>query len=117
MTPTLYVVAAVVGILLAIHAALLWHAGLTARELDTSTSLLWTVVSAVYLAPLRPHPPDTQTRQPPRPPTDMPGPPDANAAPGGPSISLPSPHHQHGQGPSAQETQTRHPRARAPLGL
>lgn len=54
MTRTLYVVAAVAGTLSAIHAALLWYAGLTAGELDISTGLLWTVVSAVCLASLRP---------------------------------------------------------------
>lgn len=54
MTRTLYVVALIAGILSAAHAALLWHAGLTAGELDISTSLLWTVVSAVCLASLRP---------------------------------------------------------------
>jgi hypothetical protein len=54
MTRTLYAVALASGILSAIHAALLWYAGLTAGELDISTSLLWTVVSAVCLASLRP---------------------------------------------------------------
>lgn len=54
MTRTLYVVAATAGTLSAIHAALLWAAGLTTGELDISTSLLWTVVSAVCLASLRP---------------------------------------------------------------
>lgn len=54
MTRTLYVVAAVAGVLSAIHAALLWYAGITAGELDISASLLWTVVSAVCLASLRP---------------------------------------------------------------
>jgi hypothetical protein len=54
MTRTLYVVAATAGILSAIHATLLWCAGFTAGELDISTSLLWTVVSAVCLASLRP---------------------------------------------------------------
>lgn len=54
MTRTLYVTAAVAGALSAIHAALLWYAGLTVGELDISTSLLWTVVSAVCLASLRP---------------------------------------------------------------
>lgn len=54
MTRTLYAVALTAGILSAIHAALLWYAGFTAGELDISTSLLWTVVSAVCLASLRP---------------------------------------------------------------
>lgn len=54
MTRTLYAVAAAAGTLSAIHAALLWYAGLTVGELDISTSLLWTVVSAVCLASLRP---------------------------------------------------------------
>lgn len=54
MTRTLYVVAALAGTLSAIHAALLWYAGLTAGELDISTSLLWTVISAACLASLRP---------------------------------------------------------------
>lgn len=54
MTRTLYVVAAIAGTLSGVHAALLWYAGLTAGELDISTSLLWTVVSAVCLASLRP---------------------------------------------------------------
>lgn len=54
MTRTLYAVALTAGILSAAHAALLWYAGLTAGELDISTSLLWTVVSAVCLASLRP---------------------------------------------------------------
>lgn len=54
MTRTLYVVAATAGALSAIHAALLWYAGLSAGELDISTSLLWTVVSATCLASLRP---------------------------------------------------------------
>lgn len=54
MTRTLYVVAALAGTLSAIHAALLWCAGLTVGELDISTALLWTVVSAVCLASLRP---------------------------------------------------------------
>ena len=54
MTRTLYAVALVAGILSAIHAALLWYAGITFGELDISTSLLWTVVSAVCLASLRP---------------------------------------------------------------
>ena len=54
MTRTLYVAAAIAGTLSGVHAALLWYAGLTAGELDISTSLLWTVVSAVCLASLRP---------------------------------------------------------------
>ena len=54
MTRTLYITAALAGTLSAIHAALLWYAGLTTGELDISTSLLWTVVSAVCLASLRP---------------------------------------------------------------
>ena len=54
MTRTLYTVAATTGVLTAIHAALLWSAGLTAGELDISTALLWTAVSAVCLASLRP---------------------------------------------------------------
>lgn len=54
MTRTLYVTALVAGILSAVHAALLWYAGLTVGELDISTALLWTVVSAVCLASLRP---------------------------------------------------------------
>lgn len=54
MTRTFYVVAATAGTLSAIHAALLWYAGFTSGELDISTSLLWTVVAAVYLASLRP---------------------------------------------------------------
>lgn len=54
MTRTLYVVAALGGALSAIHAALLWYAGVTAGELDISTSLLWTVIAAVCLASLRP---------------------------------------------------------------
>lgn len=54
MTRTLYVVAAIAGTLSAVHAALLWYAGLSAGELDISTSLLWTVVSATCLASLRP---------------------------------------------------------------
>lgn len=54
MTRTLYTVALTAGILSAIHAALLWHAGFTAGELDVSVSLLWTIVSAVCLASLRP---------------------------------------------------------------
>lgn len=54
MTRTLYVVAALAGTLSAIHAALLWYAGLTIGELDISTALLWTVIAAVCLASLRP---------------------------------------------------------------
>lgn len=54
MTRTLYVVAAAAGVLSAVHAALLWYAGLADGELDISTSLLWTVVAAVCLASLRP---------------------------------------------------------------
>lgn len=54
MTRTLYAVAAIAGSLAAIHATLLWYAGITTGELDISTSLLWTVVSAVCLASLRP---------------------------------------------------------------
>ena len=54
MTRTLYVVAAGSGALAAIHAALLWYAGIADGQLDVSTSLLWTIVSAVCLASLRP---------------------------------------------------------------
>ena len=54
MTRTLYTVALTAGILSAIHAALLWCAGLSAGELDISTSLLWTIVATVCLASLRP---------------------------------------------------------------
>lgn len=54
MTRTLYIVAATTGILAAIHAALLWSAGFTTGELDISTALLWTAISAVCLASLRP---------------------------------------------------------------
>ena len=54
MTRTLYITAAIAGALSAIHDALLWYAGFTTGELDISTSLLWTVVSAVCLASLRP---------------------------------------------------------------
>lgn len=54
MTRTLYAVAAIAGALSAIHAASLWYAGFVAGELDISTSLLWTVISAVCLASLRP---------------------------------------------------------------
>lgn len=54
MTRTLYATALVSGTLSAVHAALLWYAGLTSGELDISTSLLWTVISAVCLASLRP---------------------------------------------------------------
>lgn len=54
MTRTLYAVALTAGSLSAIHAAFLWYAGATTGELDISTSLLWTVISAVCLASLRP---------------------------------------------------------------
>lgn len=54
MTRTLYIVAAIAGASSAIHAALLWYAGFADGELDISTALLWTVVSAVCLASLRP---------------------------------------------------------------
>lgn len=54
MTRTLYITAALAGTLSAIHAALLWYAGYATGELDISTALLWTVVSAVCLASLRP---------------------------------------------------------------
>ena len=54
MTRTLYAGAAIAGTLSAVHAALLWYAGLAVGELDISTSLLWTVVAAVCLASLRP---------------------------------------------------------------
>lgn len=54
MTRTLYITAALTGTLSAIHAAVLWGAGLTAGEIDISTSLLWTAISAVCLAALRP---------------------------------------------------------------
>lgn len=54
MTRTLYVTAAVVGALSAVHATLLWYAGYTTGELDISTSLLWTAISATCLASLRP---------------------------------------------------------------
>lgn len=54
MTRTLYAVALIAGTLSAIHATLLWYAGFAAGELDISTSLLWTVVSAICLASLRP---------------------------------------------------------------
>lgn len=54
MTRTLYAVAAIAGALSAVHATLLWYAGFAAGELDISASLLWTVVSAVCLASLRP---------------------------------------------------------------
>ena len=54
MTRTLYITALTAGSLSAAHAALLWYAGYTTGELDISTSLLWTVVSAVCLASLRP---------------------------------------------------------------
>lgn len=54
MTRTLYITAATTGALSAIHAALLWYAGFTAGELNISTTLLWTVASAICLASLRP---------------------------------------------------------------
>lgn len=54
MTRTLYLTAAAVGTLAAAHAALLWGVGLATGELDISTSLLWTVISIVCLASLRP---------------------------------------------------------------
>lgn len=54
MTRTLYVAAAVAGTLSAIHAALLWYAGLATGELDISASLLWTVLAALCLTSLRP---------------------------------------------------------------
>lgn len=54
MTRTLYATALISGILSAIHAALLWWAGLTTGELDISTSLLWTLAAAACLASLRP---------------------------------------------------------------
>ena len=54
MTRTLYATTLIAGILAGTHAALLWYAGFTTGELDISTSLLWTVVSAVCLASLRP---------------------------------------------------------------
>ena len=54
MTRTLYITAALAGTLSAIHAALLWYAGCATGELDISTALLWTVVSSVCLASLRP---------------------------------------------------------------
>lgn len=54
MTRTIYAIAAIVGALSAVHAALLWGAGFAAGELDISTALLWTAVSAVCLASLRP---------------------------------------------------------------
>lgn len=54
MTRTLYITAALAGTLSATHAALLWYAGYTTGELDISTALLWTTVSAVCLASLRP---------------------------------------------------------------
>ena len=54
MTRTLYTVTLATGILSAAHAALLWYAGLTNGELDISTSLLWTAISAICLAALRP---------------------------------------------------------------
>lgn len=54
MTRTLYATAAVVGILSAIHAALLCCAGLSAGELDISASLFWTTIAAICLTSLRP---------------------------------------------------------------
>ena len=54
MTRTLYAIAAIACTLSAIHAALLWYAGLSAGQLDISTALLATVVSAVCFASLRP---------------------------------------------------------------
>lgn len=54
MTRTLYLAAAITGALSGIHAALLWYAGITAGELNISTNLLWTAISAVCLASLRP---------------------------------------------------------------
>lgn len=54
MTRTLYVTAATAGTLAAIHAALLRYAGFATGELSISTSLLWTTISAVCLASLRP---------------------------------------------------------------
>ena len=54
MTRTLYITVALAGTLSAIHAALLWYAGYATGELDVSTALLWTVVSAACLASLRP---------------------------------------------------------------
>lgn len=54
MTRTLYVTAAIAGILSAVHATLLWYAGFAVGELDISSSLLWTVISVVCLASLRP---------------------------------------------------------------
>lgn len=54
MTRTFYAVAAIAGALSTIRAALLWYTGLTAGELDISTALLWTAISAVYLTSLRP---------------------------------------------------------------
>ena len=54
MTRTLYAVAAAAGTLSAVHAALLWCAGFSTGELDISTALLWTTLSAVCLASLRP---------------------------------------------------------------
>lgn len=54
MTRTIYATALISGILSAIHATLLWCVGLTAGELDISAALLWTVVSAICLASLRP---------------------------------------------------------------
>lgn len=54
MTRTLYAVAAIVGAISGIHATLLWYAGFRAGELDISTALLWTAISVVCLASLRP---------------------------------------------------------------
>lgn len=54
MTRTLYAVVAIAGILSAVHAALLWYAGLAVGELDISAALLWTVISTICLASLRP---------------------------------------------------------------
>lgn len=54
MTRTLYVVAAIAGTLSAVHAALLWYVGFSTGELDISTTLLWTTLSAICLASLRP---------------------------------------------------------------
>lgn len=53
MTRTLYVVVAAAGTLSAVNAALLWYTGFTAGELDVSTCLLWTTLSAICLASLR----------------------------------------------------------------
>lgn len=54
MTRTLYITAATAGTLSAIHATLLWYAGFTTGELNISTALLWTTISATCLASLRP---------------------------------------------------------------